>query len=333
MVRLLLSRGADPDGVCACEGGESPLWVAVAQRETTIVRELLAHGADPEVRAFAGNTPLEVARMRGFDELVEPLLAAGASTAHVESQQADVAPVNEATGIKTIDLWCPLPQTGLAHLTPGFGLGAVVLIAELSCRAARAGRRVVWTGLVQAPTDLRDVHHAIADAGLLEVVEVSMAPPSAPVDDQVAALERGIRLAGDDALLVVFNETGHLHTVEERLLALSQRSAMTLVVAPLDGSVSPPRPEGSPYHASIVFDLERARSQRWPAVSAQSWSKAGEPEMQRLAEHARAHPSDELEDYLSQSFFVAEHLTGRPGELVTAGELRKRVRELTPPAL
>ena len=34
MVALLLERGANPNGACACDGGESPLWVAVAQRET-----------------------------------------------------------------------------------------------------------------------------------------------------------------------------------------------------------------------------------------------------------------------------------------------------------
>ena len=329
MVRLLLARGADPDGACTCEGGESPLWVAVAQRETAIVEELLTRGADPNARAFAGKTPLDVARMRGFDELEETLSAAGAVVSDALAQLSDDAVVTEAAGIKAIDLWCPLPQAGLVHLTPGFGLGAVVLIAELSCRAARAGHPVVWTGFVQAPTDLRDVHHALADAGLLEVVELCMAPPSADADERTAALDRGIRVAGADAFLVVFNETGYLHAVEERLLTLAQRSVATLVVAPLDGSVTPPRPDGSPYLASIVFDVERARQGRWPAVGAQSWSKCGDPAMQDLARHARAHLSDALEDYLCQPFFVAEHVTGRPGEHVAAADLQSDVAALT----
>ena len=329
MVRLLLDRGADPDGACTCDGGESPLWVAVAQRETEIVDELLRRGADADVRAFEGVSALDVARMRGYDDIAERLLANGASPSTVTP--FGFAAVPGATGIKTIDLWCPLPERGLAHLTPGFGIGAIVLVAELSHRARRSGRRVVWTGFVQAPTDLGDVHHALAESNVSDLVEVSMAAPTAPVEEQVAVLDRGIALAGDDAFLVVFAETGRLSAVEERLPALAERDALTLVVAPLDGSVAPPPRAGTPYLASITFDVERARRGRWPAVSSESWSKVAEPEIAELAELARANPTDELDAYLAQPFFVAEPVMGSPGETVTPDELRARVRELVQP--
>lgn len=324
MVSLLLSRGADANGTCTCDGAESPLWVAVVQRETAIVDLLLQHGADPDTAAFAGMTALAVARTRGYGELADRLLAAGADQSD-EAIPPSTDVKSSMTGIKTLDLWCPFPSKGVVHLTPGFGLGAVVLIAELSLRAARKGLDVVWTGFVQAPTDLGDLHHALAESGISEHVALHMAAPTAPMDAQVAALDRGIEAAGDDAFLVVFEETGRIHAVEERLAGLSTRGAVTLIVAPLDGSVDPPRPEGSPYLASIVFDLERALRQRWPAVGAASWSKVADPDLAALAQRARLEMTDGLDALLAQPFFVAEPMTGRAGEATTIGELRDLV--------
>ncbi len=327
MVALLLGRGADPDGPCACAGGESPLWVAVAQREADIVELLLRHGADPNATAFAGASALDVARRRGYDDIAARLLDTGATPSAMCRESVTDVPA-QTTGIKTIDLWCPLPERGLVHLTPGYGLGAIVLIAELSYRAATRGRLVVWTGFAPAPTDLGDIHHALAESDLVDRVTVSIAAPTAPPRDQLAALDRGISRAGDGALLVVFGETGRLHTIEERLAALAARNGVTLIVGPLDGSVGPPRRHGSPYLASIEFDAERARRGRWPAVGSSSWSRSSDVATAALAERARAGMTDALDDYLAQPFFVAEHVTGRPGELVTGDELHDRVSEL-----
>jgi RNA polymerase sigma-70 factor (ECF subfamily) len=333
MVRLLLERGADPDGACTCPGGERPLWVAAVQHETAIVAALLARGADPAAVAFGGSSALEVARRRGYADVVELLSAAGAEDAGTPGPAPDAwegQVTARSTGIKAIDLWCPFPDHGLVHVTPGYGLGAVVLVAELSFRAAARGQDVVWTGFVQAPTDLGDVHHALAESDLLGTVTLSMAPPSADPAVQIAALDAGIRRAGPDAFLVVFAETGRLHAVDERLATLSARPAVTLVVAPLDGSVAAPRRAGSPYAASIVFDPERARRQQWPAVGSASWSRAGSEDDRARAERARSHESPALHEYLCQPFHVAEPVTGRPGETVGPAELRRSVAALLP---
>jgi RNA polymerase sigma-70 factor (ECF subfamily) len=327
MVKLLLARGADPNGSCTCEGGESPLWVAVTQCETEIVDELLRFGAAADTAAFVGVSALEVARRRGYGEIEQRLLAAGATPIDVEAASADSIPPR-STGIKAIDLWCPLPERGLVHLMPRFGVGAVVLIAELSYRAARNGQRVVWTGFAQAPTDLGDIHHALASSDLLTTVAVSMADPSRTAAQQIAALDDGIRLAGDRAFLVVFAETGRQHAVEERLVVLARRDGVTLVVAPLDSTAPPPRPQGSPYLASIEFDAERARRWRWPAIASTSWSKVATPEIAALASRARRAMTDELDDYLSQPFFTAEPMTGCPGASVSEEELRSEVADL-----
>jgi RNA polymerase sigma factor (sigma-70 family) len=331
MVRLLLSRGADPNGACSCDGRESPLWIAVLQGEREIAACLLASGARPNVTAFAGASAVDVARMRGFDDLVAVLEAAGATGATTSQASEDpgceVVPA-DATGIKAIDLWCPFPQCGLVHLTPGFGLGATVLISELSLRAARSGKEVVWTGFVQAPTDLGDLHHALAESALVDHVKLSMASPFDSNDEKLGALERGIHLAGDHALLVIFAETGHMQAVERLLVALASRRAVTLIVAPLDGSMPRPRMEGSPYLASITFDVVRARRHRWPAIGAESWSKVVPARTAEIADRARRSMTDKLDAYLSQLFYVAEPVTGMAGETVPVDELLARVTEL-----
>ena len=102
---------------------------------------------------------------------------------------------------------------------------------------------------------------------------------------------------------------------------------MTLIVAPLDGSAPPPK-AGSPYLASITFDVERARRHRWPAVGSESWSKVCPVETAELAERARDAMTDEIDAYLSQPFQSAEPVTGVPGESVPVDELRARIRQL-----
>ena len=144
-------RGADPDAACSCTGGENPVWVATAQHDKESLELLLARGADPpaSLRRF------DPARRRNGSWLRRPRRALALrrrSTLHLPGLRRHPA-VFGATGIKAIDLWCPLPQHGLVHLAPGYGLGAIVLLCELSRRAAISRQRVVWTGFV--PTTAR----------------------------------------------------------------------------------------------------------------------------------------------------------------------------------
>jgi RNA polymerase sigma factor (sigma-70 family) len=324
MVELLLSRGADPDARCSCEGGENPVWVAAAQHDKSSLELLLAHGADPNRPAFAGLTPLDVATVRGYDEITELLRHAGGRPSTYRAF-VTTRPGSAATGIKAIDLWCPLPQRGLVHLAPGYGLGAIVLISELSRRAAISGQRVVWTGFVPSPLDLGDLHHAVAESGIAGHVVLAMAAPAAPDREKTAALDAGMAAAADGGLLVVFNEIGHLLTVDQRLMELAERPGTTIVVAPLQATSEPPRHGSRPFLASIAFDATRAARGRWPAISSESWSLVATPRMATLAEHARLAMTDELDQYLSQPFHVAEHILGIPGETVESAELHSEV--------
>lgn len=324
MIRLLLDRGADPDSACGCDGGENPIWVAAVQGDLAAVEMLLDHGADPDRAAFAGLTPLDVATVRGHERIAERLRVAGGHSSAAAPIGHPATAVSLATGIKAIDLWCPLPERGLVHLHLAYGTGAMVLLCELSRRWVAGGHRVTWTGFVPRPLDLGDLHHGLAEGGLADDVNVAIADHTAPIEQRRARFVAAVAAAGAGDVLVVFGDAGFRDVIDERLFDLAGRDGLTVVVSPVDDPELPRRGAG-PYLASIRFDRDRARRGRWPAISADSWSVTASPEMVELADRARLHMTDELDDYLCQPFHVAEHVTARPGESETPADLATEV--------
>ncbi|MEU9112274.1 ankyrin repeat domain-containing protein [Streptomyces sp. NPDC048483] len=81
IARLLLAAGAAPDTESSGLGAEgTPLCAAACWGHTEAVRELLAHGADPNLREDHGTgwSPLRWANQGPHPETVALLLAAGA---------------------------------------------------------------------------------------------------------------------------------------------------------------------------------------------------------------------------------------------------------------
>ena len=72
IARLLLERGAKPDGI---GGDRTPLMVAAMFDKADIATMLLDHGADPGARDKAGLSALDLARSMGA-RLVPALLEA-----------------------------------------------------------------------------------------------------------------------------------------------------------------------------------------------------------------------------------------------------------------
>jgi ankyrin repeat protein len=81
IVRLLLAAGARPDTESRGPGSDgTPLCAASAWGHSAVVRELLAHCADPALREDGGQgmSPLEWAERGGHEETARLLRAAGA---------------------------------------------------------------------------------------------------------------------------------------------------------------------------------------------------------------------------------------------------------------
>ena len=89
----LLAAGADPDGLCGCATGESAVWAAALFNRPRHLSRLLVAGANPDVISAAGNSPLHVAAMRGYDEIVEILLEAGADPMLLDQGIRDKPPL------------------------------------------------------------------------------------------------------------------------------------------------------------------------------------------------------------------------------------------------
>lgn len=66
--------------------GVSPLHMAVHNGYSKIVRLLLEHGADCNVRDADGLTPLAQATIKGYEDIVDVLLSHGAGVHHVDRQ-------------------------------------------------------------------------------------------------------------------------------------------------------------------------------------------------------------------------------------------------------
>jgi ankyrin repeat protein len=74
IVRLLISRGAPVDGR-GSPSGHTPLHEAAFNGDVVLVRLLLESGADRRLRTGEGQTALEIANLKGHDEVARLLRA------------------------------------------------------------------------------------------------------------------------------------------------------------------------------------------------------------------------------------------------------------------
>lgn len=93
VLRRMLGNGADPN---APDGPhqETPLHVATRRRRASAAAILLDHGANIDAKTAGGKTPYAHAIRRGFDDLVDLLVARGARTGLDEADRFAVAVVN-----------------------------------------------------------------------------------------------------------------------------------------------------------------------------------------------------------------------------------------------
>lgn len=96
LVRRLLAAGANPNHVAR---EDTPLTTAVTDAPSVIVKQLLDHDADPDLRRPDGWTPLMLAAFRGDLDSVRALLDQGAdATVTLGARLTDAATIAAANG-------------------------------------------------------------------------------------------------------------------------------------------------------------------------------------------------------------------------------------------
>ncbi len=317
LLELLLDAGAAVDGRCGCLTGESPVWAATVLDRVRHLEILLEHGADAGQRSATGNVPLHVAAMRGQTAAVRLLLAHGADprardahdrtpaewaringhravaallkdvgAAAVTDEAAAVKPrLGDAaaprvwfTGIKALDLFCPIPLGGIVRVPFMAGVGMVVLFGELCRRMTMSPRgRALWSGFSQRPFDFKDWQTEMSELGLAHVAEQSLADVHAGTDRRRGAfhggLDRARAMAADglDVLLVLTSDPEFESDIEAALPRLADvpgpGSVTTLIATPFPQSDEATWSAlQAPFSAQIKLDRQRARRRLFPAL-------------------------------------------------------------------
>ncbi|KAA8913517.1 ankyrin repeat-containing domain protein [Sphaerosporella brunnea] len=105
IVKLLLDAGADPNASTADRTEDTPLAWALMRQHPSVVRELMAGGADPRKceRAVERRTALSLAASLGYADMVELLLDFGASGEARDGEGRTSAEVANANGHKAVE--------------------------------------------------------------------------------------------------------------------------------------------------------------------------------------------------------------------------------------
>jgi len=100
-IRQLTAHGADPNEASG-ENGWTPLMHAIHKNQLASVKALLESGASPNVAASGGMTPLMMASGYGYSDIVRALLARGADS-HAADEHHERAIDYALDGMTDID--------------------------------------------------------------------------------------------------------------------------------------------------------------------------------------------------------------------------------------
>ncbi len=293
VVRARFQPGHAPallDVIHLANGSTSPepMLEVVQQLGDGVVRAM-ARSTSPAVSIATKVRSTGAAVETGFDPVLLPrAIAALGGTATGAGTQPQVL----ETGIKALDLLCPLPRRGTVGALGYMGTGKLVVIEELAHNiAGRDDGLNLWT-FIEPGTDaafLREYSPGGANTGSLSVIYVSSNDP----------------LGTDPGL---FDAT--IYTSRERAAA-----QLWPAIDPLRSTSRLLTPEIVGQRHYDVAQGVRAILQQ--AKEIEAGGTGGELEERDRLVVARAR---KLERFLTQFFFVAEEYTKHPGQYVRLEE-------------
>ena len=127
------------------------------------------------------------------------------------SEQSTKTEVFE-TGIKVIDLICPVAKGGKVGLFGGAGVGKTVLITELINNIAKEhGGSSVFAGVGERTREGNDLYHEMADSGVLDKTSLVFGQMNEPPGSRLRVALSGLTMAekfrdeGKDVLMFIDN--------------------------------------------------------------------------------------------------------------------------------
>jgi len=238
------------------------------------------------------------------------------------------------TGIKILDVFAPLAKGGTVGLVARYGMGQLVVLAEMFHRLKQKGYKTVLLVPSGDQPDIKDVFGGVDE----QVHSVDEAY------EQLAVLGKNkeIAFAADRSNVL----TGDIHQLQERLANIGV--SLTTFLVDLKGeSVDEDLPYG-PLETLWQFDADLSARQKYPAVnpvySTSSILEGGHLDQSHLDVRQRAQKllrryrelrslvtasgleklavaeadtyrrGERMEAYLTQPFYVAEEFTGKKGE-------------------
>ncbi|MBU9711859.1 hypothetical protein [Evansella tamaricis] len=252
------------------------------------------------------------------------------------------------TGIKTLDAFAPLTKGGTVGLVARYGMGQLVVLAELFHRLKQKGFTTVLLVPAGDHPEIKDVFGEV-DVQVNSVEEAY---------EQLVVLgkEKEIAFAADRSNVL----TGDIHQLQDRLSHVGV--TLTTFLVDLKGeAVDEDLPYG-PLETLWQFDADLAARQKYPAVnpiySTSSILEGAHLEQNHIVVQQRAQKllrryrelrslvtisgmeklpaaevdtyrrGERLEAYLTQPFYVAEAFTGTKGEAVHLRETLEDIRKI-----
>jgi F-type H+-transporting ATPase subunit beta len=244
------------------------------------------------------------------------------------------------TGIKVLDVFCPLLRGGSVELLGPEGCGQLVLVAELADRLSATGTVTIAAGRDTHPygvgtfsnwrTDLDalDARRERIPGTVANTVGILSEDTERGWTDAVtsaAAISEAFVTAGSDVLLVieakdVLQDHPQLAAIRD-LAGLRNGAAVTVVIARPDSGPDQLSDVDPRYDTSVMFSRAMVARGWYPAIhplaSRSRWAEQlDSADRHRLIATEAALIIDRAERarlYLTQPFAVAEAFTGKPG--------------------
>ena len=355
---LLLAHGARPDALDF--GGRSPADWAQEHGHTALADRLVRLESRPEPPA-AGAQPGEgsaavVGRVLGPDG--SPLdggvdvdwrrPGAHRAGAGVSDEPRSNAPIVH-TGVKTIDLFCPLPRSGNVEVRGSAGLGIMVTLGELAERVARAGGLAVWCAFESRGDEGNALRAGLRELGVDRrsvIVLARKAHREGRHDGHDRAVHTAFEVAegfassGAPAWVFLMADETRDEVVARALANRPEAVGLFVARARIALPSAGLEPFGPPWDARLLFDPALAARQLWPSIDthrSESTCLRDEivgPRHRATASAARAalarrdDRAERLRAYLTQPFHTTTAFTATPGADVALAELLDDVETL-----